>query len=122
MPAEPGGSFPAHVLDEGAFPALPYDFAFWGFPCIKFSGLNRAVTDPDLVASLTLLLSALSLLGENPPKVFVLENTACLVSGPAWVLDRITTALQSLPYHWRCAALPLLSPPLRPPCRPPPPP
>ena len=35
LPLEPGANFPSDVQDDGAFPPEPYDFAFWGFPCIK---------------------------------------------------------------------------------------
>jgi hypothetical protein len=115
LPLEPGASFPADVLDDGAFPTDPYDFSFWGFPCIKHSSLNRTATEADLVGALDLLERALRRLSENPPSVFVLENTHSLLSGPRWVLVRITSMLGSLPYSWRSALRPPFSPPPRPP-------
>ena len=52
LPLEPGANFPSDVRDDGAFPPEPYDFAFWGFPCIKHSSLNRTATEADLVDAL----------------------------------------------------------------------
>lgn len=112
LPLEPGANFPADVLDDGAFPTNPYDFSFWGFPCIKHSSLNRTATEADLVGALDLLERALHRLSGNPPSVFVLENTHSLLSGPRWVLLRITSMLGSLPYSWRSAPrISSLSPP-----------
>ena len=129
LPLEPGASFPADVLDDGAFPTDPYDFSFWGFPCIKHSSLNRTATEADLVGALDLLERALHRLSGNPPSVFVLENTHSLLSGPRWVLLRITSMLGSLPYSWRSAPRisslspppPKRCPPLTPPFAPRPP-
>ena len=109
LPLEPGANFPSDVRDDGAFPPEPYDFAFWGFPCIKHSSLNRTATEADLVDALDLLGRALRQLSENPPLVFVLENTHSLLSGPRWVLARITSMLRQLPYDWRFAPCPRAS-------------
>ena len=106
LPLEPGANFPSDVRDDGAFPPEPYDFAFWGFPCIKHSSLNRTATEADLVDALDLLGLALRRLSENPPLVFVLENTHSLLSGPRWVLTQITSMLRLLPYDWRSAPRP----------------
>ena len=109
LPLEPGANFPSDVRDDGAFPLEPYDFAFWGFPCIKHSSLNRTATEADLVDALDLLGLALRRLSENPPLAFVLENTHSLLSGPRWVLARITSMLRQLPYDWRFAPCPRAS-------------
>ena len=120
LPLEPGANFPSDVRDDGAFPAEPYDFSFWGFPCVKHSSLNHTATEADLVDALDLLEHALRRLSENPPAVFVLENTHSLLSGPRWVLARITSMLRRLPYDWRHPS-PTRAPPLpRSPCRAPP--
>ena len=117
LPLVPGANFPSDVRDDGAFPAEPYDFAFWGFPCVKHSSLNRTATEADLVDALDLLEHALRQLSENPPAVFVLENTHSLLSGPRWVLARITTMLRRLPYDWRHSSLIRAPPPSVPPPR-----
>ena len=109
FPVSPGGCFPASVLDSGALPAVPYDLAFMGFPCVNFSRLNRVVTPSDVQGSLDLLRAALLLLGKNPPRVFVLENTTGLFSQPPAVLESIHLALETLPYSWRYAFSPLSS-------------
>ena len=105
FPVEPGGRFPASVLDPGAFPSTAYDLAFWGFPCVLYSGLQRHATPEDLQWSLALLERALDKLRQNPPRVFVLENTASLLALPD-VLSQIEDLLESLPYDWRWAATP----------------
>ena len=119
-PKLPPENFPTDVRDDGAFPSVPYDFSFWGFPCIKHSSLNRTVTEADLRQALDLLCAAFHRLAKNPPAVFVLENTYSLVAGPRWVLAQITAMLQLLPYDWRLATAPALplSPPLPPPSHP----
>ena len=103
LPLEPCAAFPADVRDDGAFPAQPYDFAFWGFPCIKHSSLNRTVTEADLRRALEVLHTAFGRLAENPPSVLVLENTYSLLTGPRWVLAEITSMLHRLAYTWRRA-------------------
>ena len=49
---------------------------------------------------LVLFEQALALFRANLPHVFILENTAALLTRPL-VLLRIVTALQPLPYTWR---------------------
>ena len=103
LPLEPNTAFPADVRSDGAFPARTYDFAFWGFPCIKHSSLNRNVTEVDLRYALDVLRAAFLRLSENPPSVLVLENTYSLLTGPRWVLVEITSMLHRVPYDWRRA-------------------
>ena len=109
--------FPFDVLDPGALPIVPYHLAFWGVPCVNFSGLRRRDTPGDflsgVVGSLVIFREALSDLLLNPPSVFIVENTASLLGLP-WVLERINQALDALPYHWRYPSLVLsfLLPPL----------
>ena len=112
LPLEPSTAFPADVRGDGAFPASAYDFAFWGFPCIKHSSLNRNVTEVDLRCALDVLRAAFRRLSENPPSVLVLENTYSLLTGPRWVLAEITSMLHRVPYDWRLARaqLPLRRP------------
>lgn len=100
FPEMPGGRFPGSVLDPGAFPDVPYDLAYWGFPCNEYSGLQREGTPESLEESLVLFEQALALFRANLPPVFILENTAALLTRPL-VLLRIVTALQPLPYTWR---------------------
>ena len=100
FPVSPGGCFPSSVLDPGALPTGPYDLAFWGFPCDLYSGLQRDASRSDVEHSLSLLDQALTLLGNNPPNVFVLENTASLLALPH-VLFHICSSLSALPYMWR---------------------
>ena len=96
--------FPFDVLDPGALPTVPYHLAFWGVPCVNFSGLRRRDTPSDflsgVVGSLVIFREALSDLLLNPPSVFIVENTASLLGLP-WVLQCINQALEDLPYHWR---------------------
>ena len=99
FPVEPGGCFPARVLDPGAFPPSSYDLAFWGFPCVLYSGLQRHAAPEDLRWSLSLLDRALNQLRQNLPRVFILENTASLLALPD-VLSHIEGSLESLPYTW----------------------
>ena len=97
-----GSLFPvSSVLDPGALPSKPYDLAFWGFPCDLYSGLQRDATTDDIQQSLALLDSALAALRRNPPRVFVLENTASMLALPS-VLSHVCASLSALPYEWRC--------------------
>ena len=57
----------------------------------------------------TLLDQALTLLGSNPPSVFVLENTASLLALPH-VLAHICSSLSALPYVWRYVRPPPFAP------------
>ena len=68
FPLEPGGCFPRYVSDPGALPTVPYDFAFWGFSCSEFSGLQRNATPHSINASVDTLLHGLELLRANPPR------------------------------------------------------
>ena len=92
----------------GALPIVPYHLAFWGVPCVNFSGLRRRDTPSDflsgVVGSLVIFREALSDLRLNPPSIFIVENTASLLGLP-WVLECINQALDALPYHWRYPSL-----------------
>ena len=106
----PSCCFPFNVLDPGAFPSVPYHLAFWGVPCVNFSGLRRRDIPGDflsgVVGSLVIFREALSDLRLNPPSIFIVENTASLLGLP-WVLECINQALDALPYHWRYPSLAL---------------
>ena len=108
FPEAPGGCFPASVLDPGAFPVVPYDLAYWGFPCNEYSGLQRESTPASMEESLATFEQALERFRVNLPWVFILENTAALLNKPL-VLSRIATALRTLPYTWRWPPAPLIS-------------
>ena len=85
---------------------MPYDLAYWGFPCNEYSGLQRESTPASLEESLSLFEHALERFRVNLPLVFILENTAALLNKPL-VLSRIATALRIFPYTWRWPPAPL---------------
>ena len=111
FPIRPSGCFPARVHEPGAFPSETYDLAFWGFPCLKYSTLHRHVDPQGVSRALKVFDTALTRLRENPPRVFVLENTASLLALPE-TLAHIDASLSTLPYDWRCAAAPPAPPAL----------
>ena len=102
------GAFPTCATSPAATTgAQRCDLAFWGFPCVRYSGLNRSVTPADLEQSLQTFESALSHVRLHSPSAFLLENVTRLLS-PALssVWGRIVSALASLPgYHWSAAVL-----------------
>ena len=81
---------------------------------MKYSTLHRHVDPQGVSRALEVFDTALARLRENPPSVFVLENTASLLALPE-TLAHIDASLSSLPYDWRCAAAPP-APPTLPPC------
>ena len=116
FPIHPSGCFPARAHEPGAFPSETYDLSFWGFPCLKYSTLHRHANSQGVSRALKVFNTALARLRENPPSVFVLENTASLLALPE-TLAHIDASLSTLPYDWRC----VVTPPSLPASHPPPP-
>ncbi len=100
FPVKPGRRFPADVQDPGAFPSSPYHLAFWGFPCDLYSGLQRSGDPTGVRRALSEFDAALHRLQDNPPQVFVLENTASLFAHPS-ALSHICRSLAALSFNWR---------------------
>ena len=72
---------------------------------MKYSTLHRHVDPQGVSLALEVFDTALTRLRENPPRVFVLENTASLLALPE-TLAHIDVALSTLPYDWRCVVTP----------------
>ena len=68
FPVEPGPLFPADILEPGALPTHPYDFAFWGFPCTPWSALRRGISLAEVDQALTTFEKATERLHTNPPQ------------------------------------------------------
>ena len=73
---------------------------------MKYSTLHRHVDPQGVSRALEVFDTALARLRENPPSVFVLENTASLLALPE-TLAHIDASLSTLPYDWRCIVTPL---------------
>ena len=87
---------------------------------MKYSTLHRHVDPQGVSRALEVFDTALARLRENPPRVFVLENTASLLALPE-TLAHIDASLSTLPYDWRCDVTPPAPPSLLPASHPPPP-
>lgn len=97
------------LLEAGRFPtdaaspeattfSEPADLAFWGFPCVLYSGLNRGPSAVALERSLAVFDRALDYVRLHRPRVFLLENVPSLLGRYRWVLDRILSMLADLNY------------------------
>lgn len=71
------------------------DLVLWGFPCVKFSTLNRSVSERDLDREVHTLDHALDYVRLHPPRAFVLENVVGLKRRFPLLLHRICELLRS---------------------------
>ena len=89
-PSSPAPTSPPTCKTTGRFPPSPTTSPSGASRASsKHSSLNRTATEADLVDALDLLGRALRQLSENPPLVFVLENTHSLLSGPRFKMVNV---------------------------------
>jgi site-specific DNA-cytosine methylase len=101
---------PAAPLEPDACRACwPFscDLFLLGFPCNKYSGLNRTAVRADLEWSLLELHQMLEYVRQQSPSVVVLENIASLLSSRTlWVFDRVCDMLLGIPgYTWHAGTV-----------------
>ena len=93
-------AFPHDATSAEAVSGVPCHLAFWGFPCVRYSGLARGVTAEDLAETLSVLDAALAYIRSRRPRVFLLENVPALLGRHRAVLDKIMVMLSQLGYGW----------------------
>ena len=91
---------PHDATSAEAVSGAPCHLAFWGFPCVRYSGLARGVTAEDLAETLSVLDAALAYIRSRRPRVFLLENVPALLGRHRAVLDKIMAMLSQLGYGW----------------------
>ena len=86
------------VSREAAIGGVPeHDLRFAGFPCVKYSSLNRHATRAELMESLRVFDFLVDSLRVFAPPVVILENVAGLMcSRLDWVREHVEEALRGL--------------------------